>query len=58
MVDRDELLVSIFRILYEIAIKQEQMCKQQDLCITVGSILIATVMVGGIGASIYFWRRK
>jgi len=56
--DRDELIVAVFRILYELAIKQERMCKQQDLCILVGSILIATLMVGLIGTGIYFWRRK
>ena len=56
--DSNELLVALFRVLYEMAVKQEQICKQQDLCILVGSILIATAMVGGIGTSIYFWRRK
>jgi len=56
--DSNDLLVALFRVMYELAVKQERMCHQQDLCILVGSILIITLMVGLIGTIVYFWRRK
>lgn len=57
MADRDELLYALFNILYELAKKQEVMCKQQDLCILVFSVLLATVIVGFAGTIMYY-RRK
>lgn len=56
--DKDELLVAVFRILYELAVKQERMCKQQDLCILVFSVLLATVMVGVAGTIMYYIKYR
>ncbi len=55
--DRDELLYGIFRILYELNNRQEVICKQQELCIFVFSVLLVTVIVGFIGTVMYY-RRK